>query len=87
MKISAFVWDNGNSEHIADHGVQCWECEQIFRWRPQVRRARDDRYLALGATESGRHLLVVFRYLGNGVIRVITARDMTARERRSYGKN
>jgi hypothetical protein len=86
VRISALVWNDKNSEHIADHGVQPWECEQVFRRNPQVRRTREDRYLALGATESGRHLLVVFRYLGNGVIRVITARDMTPRERRSHGK-
>ena len=86
MKISAFVWDDGNVEHIARHGVRCWECEQVFRLSPQVRRAREDRYQAAGATESGRYFLVDFRYLGNGVVRVITARDRTTRERRSHGK-
>jgi len=86
VRVSAFVWDDDNSEHVAGHEVQRWECEQVFRRRPHVRRAREDRYFALGTTESGRHLLVVFRYLGNGVVRVITAREMTARERRSHGK-
>ena len=84
MKILAFLWDDDNIDHIAAHGVAQREVEQVFRREPKVRRAREGRCQAAGATEAGRYLLVHFRYLGNGVVRPITARDMTLKERRTY---
>lgn len=86
VKISVFLWDDGNIDHVAAHGVTQWEVEQVFRRHPKVRRAREGRYQAAGATEAGRHLVVHFRYLGNGVVRVITARDMTLKERRTHAR-
>ncbi len=86
MRISTFLWDDRNIDHVAAHGAEPWEVEQVFEQAPKVRRARDDRYLALGRTQAGRYLVVVFRYLGNGVVRVLTAREMSVKERRSYGK-
>jgi len=86
VKITAFLWDERNVEHIATHGVSPEEAEQVF-WKIRgVRRARSGRYVAIGPTEAGRHLFIVFGYFGNGVVRVITARDATSKERRSYGK-
>jgi uncharacterized DUF497 family protein len=70
---------------MAKHGVVPEEAEQVLWRAPQVRRARLDRYIAIGPTEEGRYLLVVFRALGGGVVRVITARDATPREKRAYG--
>lgn len=86
VKISVFLWDDGNIEHVAAHGVAQWEVEQVFRRRPKVRRVREGRYQAAGATEDGRYLVVHFRYLGNGVVRIITAREMTMKERRSHAR-
>ncbi len=86
VKISVFHWDDGNIDHVAAHGVAQWEVEQVFRRHPKVRRAREGRYQAAGATEGGRFLVVHFRYLGSGVVRVITARDMTRKERRRHAR-
>ncbi len=86
MKISVFLWDDGNIDLVAAHGVAQWEVEQAFRRHPKVRRAREGRYQAAGATERGRYLVVHFRYLGSGVARVITARDMTRMERRRHAR-
>jgi uncharacterized DUF497 family protein len=86
VKISVYLWDDVNIAHVAAHGVAQWEVEQVFRRRPQVRRARESRYQAAGATEGVRHLVVHFRYLGNGVVRVITAREMRRKERRSHAR-
>lgn len=71
---------------IAAHGVAQWEVEQVLRRGPKVQRTREGRYQAAGPTEEGRFLVVHFRYLGNGVVRPITARDMTLKERRSYAR-
>ncbi len=86
VKISVFLWDDGNIDHVAAHGVAQWEVEQVFRRHPKVRRAREGRYQAAGATEGGRYLVVHFRYLGSGVVRVITARNMTRKERRRHAR-
>ena len=46
----------------------------------------DDRYLALGRTDMNRRLFLVFEIRGK-LIRVISARDMTKKERSIYEKN
>ncbi|MCD6506162.1 BrnT family toxin [Candidatus Poribacteria bacterium] len=43
-------------------------------------KAKYGRYNALGRIFSGRLLSVIFEYKREGVIRVITARDMTRKE-------
>jgi hypothetical protein len=52
--------------------------------QPKVRRGRCRRYLVLGRTAAGRYLLVVLGRRAKGRARVITARDMDARERALY---
>jgi hypothetical protein len=44
----------------------------------------DRRYLAYGRTEHGRWMFVVYVTRPRGRVRVLTARDMTERERRLY---
>lgn len=85
-----FDWDEGNSYKNRDrHRVSRKECEAVFFHRPLVVRediehSRDeDRFYALGRTDEGRRLFVVFTFRGDA-IRVISARDMTTRERRAY---
>ncbi|MGB9886215.1 MAG: BrnT family toxin [Moorellales bacterium] len=83
MRIQGFRWDSENVAHIARHGVDPVEAEQAFINRPLFRKARLDRRVVLGRTDGGRYLFVVFEVRG-GIARVITARDMTASERRYY---
>src|SRR4051794_15706759 len=85
-----FDWDGGNAEkNWLRHRVSQAECEQAFFNQPLV-VAEDDlhsgeelRYLALGQADSGRLLFVVYT-LRSERIRVISARDMTRRERKEY---
>ena len=48
--------------------------------------AGEDIYAAMGQTEAGRYLIVFFVYKTTGEALVISARDMTRKERRAYGK-
>ncbi len=85
MKIAEFDW----LEHVLDkietkHGVQSDEVEEVARVAPHVRHGRHGLYLLYGVTEAGRYLFVVFKDLGRGVIRPITARDMKQDEQRLY---
>jgi uncharacterized protein len=87
---TGFEWDEGNlDKNCEKHGVAFWECEEVFLNRPLVVRRdaghskRELRYYALGQTEAGRSLFVAFT-IRRKLIRPISARDMTAKERRAY---
>ena len=80
--IAGFIWDEANLSHIARHQVAPEEVEEALAATPVVFRSRDERYLGHGQTESGRLLFVVYVRRPRGRIRVITARDMTASEKR-----
>ena len=86
MRIAGFEWDDENEEHVSRHGVVPAETEEVLRLGPYLRRGRLRTYLAYGPTAEGRLLLVVFRLTTRpgGVARVITARDLTRREREAW---
>jgi uncharacterized DUF497 family protein len=82
--VSGFEWDDDNIFHIERHEFTPEEVEEVFAGNHKVRRTREARYIALGETLDGRLAFVVFRRLSGGRIRVITARDMEASERRLF---
>jgi uncharacterized DUF497 family protein len=89
-RLTEFEWDAGNDTKIwKKHKVTKGECEEVFFNQPLVvlfdadHSDVEDRYYALGKTDMRRHLFVVFTPRGSR-IRVISARDMTPRERRIY---
>ena len=85
--ISGFDWDDDDIAHIARHEFSPEEVEEVFVGNCKIRRAREQLYIALGEILDGRLAFVVFRRLGGGVIRVVTARDMEDRERRMFRRN
>jgi uncharacterized protein len=82
--ISGFEWDDDNIEHIHHHDFTPEEVEEVFAGPYKVRRSRQSRYIAFGETLDGRLAFVVFRRLTEGIVRVITARDMEPKERRLF---
>jgi uncharacterized protein len=87
---TGFEWDAGNAKKNWElHEVSRGEAEETFFNRPLVvapdagHSGRETRFAALGRTEEGRRLTVVFTLRGTS-IRVISARDMSRRERRTY---
>jgi hypothetical protein len=89
---TGFDWDEGNAQKIWDrHRVRAGECEEAFFNEPflvawdQKHSDREPRYYALGQTDGGRELFLVFTIRGE-LVRVISARDMSRRERREYGR-
>jgi uncharacterized DUF497 family protein len=79
-----FWWDDDNVDHIANHGVEPYEAEQVLANQAWIRRTSGGKYLAYGQTVSGRFLLVVFAPKPGTRLRVVTAREMTPMERRRY---
>lgn len=82
LRITGFEWDDANTEHIARHNVDPDEAEQILQNRPVIRRSRSGRYVAIGQTDEGRYLVVVFEVYRGGRTRVVTARPAQPEERR-----
>jgi uncharacterized DUF497 family protein len=89
-KIEGFQWDEGNaSKNWTRHRVSQTEAEQVFLNRPLVAAPAalvgESRQFAFGRTNAGRLLTVVFTIRGP-LLRVISVRPMSRRERRGYGK-
>ena len=85
-----FDWDEGNrGKNWSKHRVSDVECEQVFFNQPllvfldEEHSEEEQRYYVLGRTDRGRCLFMVFTPRGDK-IRVISAREMTNRERAFY---
>jgi uncharacterized protein len=89
-KCTGFDWDDGNSEkNWLLHRVARGEAEEVFFNQPLVvgdddeHSANEERFYLLGQTNRHRALFVVFT-IRRDLVRVISARDMTRREREVY---
>lgn len=85
-----FDWDDGNSEkNWILHQVSRNECEQVYFNAPII--VGDDifhsqselRWFLLGKTDN-KHLLFIVFTIREKLIRIISARDMSKKERRIY---
>lgn len=79
-----FEWDESNESKIGSHGIEAFEVEQCFdreseRFVSPHPKGRawpekyGDRYIVRGVTHGGKKLLIAVQYLGENVIRPITA--------------
>ena len=91
MKIENLIW----LHHIIDkltfkHRVDTTEVEEVFDSRPKIRfvqkgdRKGEDVYIALGRTDAGRYLAVIFIQKKNNRALIVSARDMIKKERKQY---
>ncbi len=86
-----FQWDGGNKDkNLIKHNVTSVEAEQVLLNSPLVQEcdpscypAGEKRYAAFGITDSGRKLFIVY-IVRHRHIRIISARDMSRKERRFY---
>jgi uncharacterized DUF497 family protein len=91
-RIEGFDWDHGNArKSVEKHDVGQGEAEQVFFNDPLLilpdvgHSMREIRLHAMGRTDAGRLLHISFTLRGDGrLIRVISARTMSARERVRY---
>jgi hypothetical protein len=93
VKIERISWLGAVADKLAlKHRVETPEVEQALRNRPKIRFAQkgarkgEDLYLALGQTDAGRYLAVVFIYKRTQEALILSARDMSDKERKQYGK-
>lgn len=80
------LWTEDSEDHIwTRHRVLADEVEQVVNTRPRwVRRGKEDTEQLYGVTDAGRYLLVVLSEAQDGRDFVVTARDMTDDERRTF---
>ena len=87
MRIDDLIWTDENIEHIAYHRVEPEEVESVIWDSPWIeRRKGQHRYYVYGQSDGGRYLFVVLDREYDNVFYVVTARDMTVRERQYYQK-
>ncbi|MEW5987187.1 MAG: BrnT family toxin [Chloroflexota bacterium] len=91
MRLSEIIWKDQFADKIVDkHRVDPAEVEQVLFGRPYTRRAEkgrvkgEDLYVAYGRTRTGRYLTIFFVLKRQTAALPISARDMTASERRYY---
>ncbi len=75
------------------HAVYAYEVEEVlwsnatrFYFAESGHIEGEDVYRALGKTEDGRFLIVFFIHKRDHTALVVSAREMTLKERRRYGK-
>lgn len=86
--IDSLDWDDWNEEHIARHGVDPDQVEEVvFDSEYFSSRARNGTYRLIGRTNGGRYLAVFLVPRGRGVYYIVTARDATESERRLYAQH
>ncbi len=94
MNITECLWlDEFVDKIIRKHNVSPEEVEDVFSGNVFVRRLEggkvkgEDLYIVFGKTTAGRRLTILFVRKIDKRALIISARDMTKRERKTYGKN
>lgn len=89
-EFEGFDWNAGNiDKNWISHRVTPSETEQVFFNRPvlvaddEKHSEKESRYCVLGQTDEGRPLFVAFT-VRRKLIRVVSSRDMSRKERRMY---
>jgi uncharacterized DUF497 family protein len=86
VSVHDFEWDEANTGHLARHGVTPNEFQQAFghpRLEEQFSSGGEHRVLALGRTDAGRYLTLVYTVRGEK-IRAVTAHTTKRKYRRVY---
>ena len=93
MKTTECLWlDKFVDKIIRKHNVSPEEVEQVLSKDPAIHILEgghvkgEDLFIGFGRTDAGRYLSVLFILKEDKRALVISARDMTKRERRKYGK-
>lgn len=93
MRLEGVIWLDQIIDKLASkHSVETYEVEEVlvgktkFRFVEKGERKDEDVYLALGQTEGGRYIAVLFIYKRTKEALILSARDMAKKERKMYGR-
>ena len=94
VHANGFEWDKGNRAKCEKHGLSVATIEDLFT-RPlallpgEADSQREERFRAIGHTDKGRRVFIVFTFRRKGddvLIRPISARYMHKKEVDAYEK-
>ena len=93
MNITGIIWLRNIVDKLAwKHNVSTDEVEELLNNSPRFRFIEsgdvdgEHVYAATGQTNSGRYLVTFFIFKKTGEALIVSARDMSGKERKSYGK-
>ena len=93
MIIEGIIWLNQIVDKLAfKHQVETYEVEEVldgkskFRFVEKGDRKGENVYMALGQTEAGRYLTVLFIHKQTGEALILSARKMANKERKMYDR-
>ncbi len=93
MNIEGIIWLTVIVDKlVVKHHVETYEVEEVMENRPRFRfvekgeRKGENVYMALGQTEAGRYLTVLFIYKATNEALILSARDMAKKERKMYDR-
>ncbi len=94
MQRDDLIWLPEIEDKIGSkHQVECHEVEEVFLndpvfFRgPKGHRPGENVYYALGQTDAGRYLYVIYIKKRDGRGLILSARDMTDSERRRFARS
>ena len=94
LAVAGFEWDKGNREKCQKHGVPLASIESLFNgplmvFRDPEHSGVEERFKAIGRTDDGRSVLIVFTLRkkgGDTLVRPLSARYMHRKEVEHYEK-
>lgn len=93
MNIEGIFWLRSVVDKLAfKHHVETSEVEEVLTGKPKFRfvekgeREDENVYMALGQTEAGRYLTVLFIHKKTREALILSAREMAEKERKLYGR-
>jgi len=93
MRIKGIIWlKNYVDKLLWKHDISTDEVENVFENRPKYRFIErgdvdgENLYSAMGQTDNGRYLIIFFIHKLTSDALIISARDMTKKEKRLYAR-
>lgn len=93
MNIEGIIWlTNIIGKLAVKHRVETYEVEEVLENNPRFRfiekgdRIGENVYMALGQTEAGRYLTILFIYKTTKEALILSARNMAKKERKIYDR-
>jgi hypothetical protein len=83
MRIRFYIDPDSGAPHIDGHGVTEGEVEQVLDGAGEDRPGREESRVAIGQTDAGRYLRVVYVPEPGGVF-VITAYEISGKPLKAY---
>ena len=84
MLIKNLIWDEWNIEHIARHGANPEEIEQVCQGKHLANNLENKTYRIIGQTANGRYLTIFLSPRNKQSYYPVTARNSTQREKREH---